>query len=350
MSIVSMVSNGDAGLPSAKYGVNWLGQWRTAEFVGLSKPILLVSVDCEETWRTGSCDYASVDVTCIAKLPNIQRLFDEYGVLPHYLVDYPVAANPACSTLLSSIWSSGRCVVGAHLHPWVNPPFEEIRCNLNSYAANLSAVEQERKLRTLRDEIEGGIGVRPCLYKAGRYGLGGTTLPVLSTLGFNADMSITPARDWRDYGGPDYRGFPLEPHWLGQSGVLAVPLTGAFVGPLASRYRLHDWLKTYLGGLHLCGVLDRLGLLRQISLSPENQSFARMRALTELLLSAGTRIFTLSFHSPSLLPGDGPYVSSDHELAAFLERLRRYFEYFFREVRGMSMDAQSLRALAICPP
>src|SRR4051812_24188695 len=89
-------------------------------------PTLLVVVDTEEEFDWGApFDPTSVSVENIAHQHLAQDMFDAHGIVPTYAVDYPVATTPASVAVLKPLLDSGRCEVGAHLHPWVNPPAEE---------------------------------------------------------------------------------------------------------------------------------------------------------------------------------------------------------------------------------
>ena len=51
----------------------------------------------------------------------------------------------------------------------------------------------------------------------------------------------------------------------------------------------------------------------------------------------------MSFHSPSVVPGCTPYVGSESELEGFLDCFRRYFDFFFGELGGVTMTPVELR-------
>jgi hypothetical protein len=53
-------------------------------------------------------------------IQKIQDLFDEYQIRRIYVVDYPIAFSIGCYLPLKEIYASDRCLIGAHLHPWVN--------------------------------------------------------------------------------------------------------------------------------------------------------------------------------------------------------------------------------------
>jgi len=44
------------------------------------------------------------------------------GVVPTYVLDWPVCNNPAAVSVLRGLMEQGRCDIGTHLHPWVSPP------------------------------------------------------------------------------------------------------------------------------------------------------------------------------------------------------------------------------------
>ena len=91
------------------------------------------------------------------------------------------------------------------------------------------------------------------------------------------------------------------------------------------------------------GILARLDLIDRLHLSPEGFDFADLRRLTEFLLDRGVRVFTLSFHSPTLDPGRTPYVGNRSDLEKFLDVLRRYLGYFLGELEGTSMTPLEIK-------
>jgi hypothetical protein len=55
------------------------------------------------------------------------------------------------------------------------------------------------------------------------------------------------------------------------------------------------------------------------------------------------RTLTLSFHSPSMEAGHTPYVRTTRDLREFLERVERYFEFFFGDLAGQPTTPFSVR-------
>ena len=81
---------------------------------------------------------------------------------------------------------AGECDVGTQLHPWVNPPFDEAVTPANSFTGNLPVPLQRAKLHALTDAIEAATGMRPTVYRAGRYGIGRHTARLLARGGLPA--------------------------------------------------------------------------------------------------------------------------------------------------------------------
>jgi hypothetical protein len=330
------------------HATSWLPR-RRVRIRTTRPPALLVVIDTEEEfdWH-GEFRRENVAVSAMAEVDRAQRIFDEFNLLPCYVVDYPVVDQTGGFELLRQICSAGRAVVGAHLHPWVTPPFEEELTRVNSFAGNLPPALEAAKLSRLVERITESLGERPVLYKAGRYGLGACTSSTLTQLGFLVDLSASPPFDFSDEGGPDYSGFTSEPYWFGPDWrLLGIPATGAYVGALAPSpvaHRLHAAAnRRALTRLKAPALLSRLRLLDRLHLSPEGYGLPELRRLTRTLAGAGQSIFVLSFHSPSLKPGCTPYVRSSADRDRFLATLEGYLDFFFTELRGRATTPLELR-------
>lgn len=311
-------------------------------------PLLTVIVDTEEEFDwSRPLARENVAVTTIPAQRRAHALFDRYGIVPTYVVDWPVATSPVARDLLGGLQREGRCGIGAHLHPWVNPPHEEVVSAAASYAGNLPPALEREKLRRLTEAIAEGFGRAPTVYRAGRYGLGPETPALLLALGYRVDSSVVPWVSFAADGGPDFRGYGIDPFWFGPGGrLLELPLTAGFTGPLRGRTAaLHTATTSPLGmRLRLPGLLARSGLFDRIRLSPEGLRFEQHRRLVETLLADGRRIFSYTYHSPSLAPGHTPYVRSGADLDRFLTDMERFFD-FFRGLGGRFTTPEALHDL-----
>lgn len=324
---------------------------RSAEFTFLraGAPKLLVVVDTEEEFDWSKPHSRSqTGIAHLKEQHRAQRILARYGIRPTYVVDYPVASQEPGYALLRDWLIDKQCQIGAHLHPWVNPPFGDYDESLrNSYPGNLPVALEREKLSRLTDIIEVNFGQRPTLYRAGRYGIGPATGAILEQLGYQVDTSVVPFTDFSSDGGPDFTTFDVDPFWFGPSGrVLEVPLTVTWHGSLKAYARaLQPRSMSDFGlRLHLPGILARSRLLERIRLTPEGTSFAELKRLVEAMLAAGKRLFVLSYHSPSVVPGNTPYVRDRRELDRFLGLIDRFCEYFFSVCGGVATTLHDVHA------
>ena len=296
---------------------------------------IVVDTEAEFDWSK-DFDRSLTNVSSMRQQRSAQAIFDGYGVRPIYLVDYAVASQAEGYEPLREIFDRKGCAIGAHLHPWVNPPFEEAVSEYNSFGGNLPADLEERKLRTLIAAIRHGFGISPLFFKAGRYGVGRHTMNTLARLGFAVDFSILPLADLRSSGGPDFRFAEARPYQVGYGEVTSIPMTRGQLGLLAPLPpRLHGALRSPPAiRMHLPGILSRLHLANTVTLTPEGVSAQEQIRLIQAMAARGFRVFTLHYHSPSLARRT-PYVRTEAELTAFLDNLRAVCAFFFETLGGL---------------
>jgi hypothetical protein len=324
--------------------------WMTIDWPAEQAPILVVVVDTEAEfdWKAHGPRRAR-GVSSVKCQDRAQRIFERYNVRPTFVLDYPVSSTPEGYEFIRDLHRSGACEIGAHLQPWDNPPFVEKMTDENSYPGNLPFELEREKLVQLTRSIEANLGVRPRIYKAGRYGVGKATAGILAELGYEIDVSVVPGENLTGEFGPDFTHCGASPYWFGENPpLLEIPLsigyTGllAHTGPLAYTLTMNERLKA----LHVPGILARLRLVERIKLTPEGISFEEQRRLTRAMLRKGYRVFSLTYHSPSLAPGNTPYVRSQDDLWAFLRRIEQYLEFFIEEVGGRAVTPFDVKTLA----
>jgi hypothetical protein len=312
-----------------------------------ARPILATVVHTEEEFDWDKPhDRNATGVQHMRHIGRAQAIFDEYGIVPNYVVDFPIASQDAAIGPLKSFADAGRALIGAHLHPWVSPPYVEEVNARNSYPGNLPRELETEKLARLTEQIEASFGTRPLTYLAGRYGFGANTAAILEELGYEVDISPAVPIDFSADGGPDYSGYTSDPYWFGnQRRLLVLPGTGGYVGWLrvGSTPLYRAVTSPFMRGIRAAGVCARLRLIERIRLSPEDYSEPEMRRLTRTLLREGVRVFVFSFHSPSVMPGGTPYVRSQLDLERFLDKCRRYFDFFTHELGGVAMTPLEIK-------
>ena len=324
--------------------------WRMIDWPAAQAPVLVVIVDTEAEfdWESDRPRQA-MGVSSVKCQDRAQRIYEKYGVRPTYVLDYPVSSIPEAYQVIRDLHRSGACEIGAHLQPWDNPPLVEAITDENSYPGNLPFELEREKLVQLTRCIKSNVGVRPRIYKAGRYGVGRATAGILAELGYEIDVSVVPGTNLTCEFGPDFTHCRSVPYWFGKSpALLEIPLSIGYTGLLADTGNIAYTLtmNERLKALHVPGVLARLGLVERIALTPEGISFEEQRRLTRALLRKGHRVFSFSYHSPSLAPGNTPYVRSEEDLRSFLQRIEQYLKFFVEEVGGRTATPFEVKALA----
>ena len=324
--------------------------WRLIDWPTDDPPMIVVVVDTEAEF-----DWArqqprrAMGVTSVKRQAQTLPIFERYGVRPTLVLDYPVSSTPEGYEFIRDLHRSGACEIGAHLQPWDNPPFVEQTTDENSYPGNLPFELERDKLVRLTRTIADNIGVRPRIYKAGRYGVGHATAQILAELGYEIDVSVVPGTDLRRKFGPDFSHCGARPYWFGADpALLEIPLSIGYTGllapsgPMAYVLTMNERLKA----LHVPGILARLGLVERITLDPRGHLLCRAAPTDPALLRSGQRVFSFTYHSPSLAPGNTPYVRSEADLRAFLRRIEQYLDFFMGELGGRAATPFEIKALA----
>lgn len=287
----------------------------------------ILTVDAEEEFDwTKPIERSGHTVHTVARLAKFQEFCEGQGVVPVYLVDYPIATSPTVATILGDAIRTGQAEVGVQLHPWVNPPHEEQINEFNSFSGNLPAELEREKFRRLKQAIETNLKTSPLIYRAGRYGVGPNSAAMLAEAGIAVDSSVRARFDYSSQGGPNFRDFPVRPYWLNRArGLIEMPLTTVYWGLLR---QIGHWLYPAMWRVpRLRGALARIGLLERIPLTPEGVTVEEAIRGIDIAIDEGLPLLVFSFHSPSLAPGYTPYVRSEDDLDALYDWWRTVFAY-----------------------
>ena len=301
---------------------------------------LVVTIDTEEDdW--GCYERMGATVENIQQIPILQDIFDEFEVVPTYLVTYPVVNESRAVSILKSILERGRCEIGTHCHPWNTPPYREQTTERNRMLCNLPAELQKEKLVHLHGAITKSFGVTPTTFRAVRWGYGKHVAEGLHSLGYAVDTSVLPFVDWTNQYGPDYSEAVPTPYRFRCDDIktsfpngplLEVPATVGFAGFTGTNFERANRLYRLLtippySMSRAVGLLHHLGVMQKIWLSPENSTGREMIALAKAMMKKGAPILNLFFHSPTVLPGLTPFVRNQSDVRGFLDRLRMFLRF-----------------------
>ncbi|MBL4829980.1 MAG: hypothetical protein JKY55_08875 [Aliivibrio sp.] len=304
-------------------------------------PRLAIVIHAEEEFDwSGSFRRSNKDVTHGNELTLLIDKMLNLDAKVTLAMDYPFVISDEGREVIEHFKHliSSNIEFAAHLHPWVNPPFEtenDVVDNFYSYPGNLAPEFELKKLKVLAQEIEKVTGCQPTTYLAGRYGIGINSNQVLESLGFKTDLSISSYCDFSHQGGPDFTSYTNEVHV--SDDILHFPHTGSIITaiPYVSDYfNRNPAMFTSWQSSKVKQLLSKLLRIRRYRLSPEGFDFRHMKALTRQQIAIGQKEFIFSFHSPSAKPGCTPYVNSDVDLKRFEMNITKYIKWFRCELNG----------------
>jgi hypothetical protein len=305
--------------------------------------IITVDTEADNQW----VNYDETSFVNIEFLPPFQTLCEKYGFPPTYLVTYRVANNPLAIEILSRWQADGRAEIGAHLHPWANPPIQDENAveMQHVYPSELADEWLKNKLVGLTETIQANLKIRPTSYRAGRWGFDQRQADILGDLGYTADCSISPKLSWKNdlgkldgAGGPDFTFEPVMPHMLNAK-VMEVPVTILFTG----------WFKkenSAVGNFYL--NLPNGFLKKNMNRLFFRETWLRIFSGTDLddwqrLYRAAEvnhlPVLEFMIHSSELMPGGSPYAKTAKAVENIYRRLNELFDLLqSKGVEGITLS------------
>lgn len=221
--------------------------------------------------------------------------------------------------------------------PWNTPPFDEPRVERNTMLCNLPVPLQFQKMQCLHETIVKNFGVIPTAFRTGRWGYSNQVAGSLEKLAYTIDTSITPYTYWSKEHGPDFSSVGPEPYYFNPKQIftptpkgrmLEIPATIGFTQTIKWANRVFDILKRRpIKSFRLIGLLNRLGMLNKVWLSPEMCTSGGLIALTKRLMWRHVPVINLFFHSPTLQPGLTPYVRTTSKRKEFFNRIAEFLTF-----------------------
>ncbi len=286
---------------------------------GQSPLLFVLSIDTEEEWDwRGPFPDEVGNVANVEQIPAFQQLCEQLGIRPTYLVDYAVADDADCVAILRDPLARQACEIGAHLHPWVNPPFYGKTGEAESHVINLPLEQVEAKLDALVKKLTFEFGQSPKSFRTGRWGINGDVLKLLANKGFTVDSSVYPFYENEFF---SCHGAPELPYWPdytapltsgSQRDIFELPVTAGFSrGDFQTSNKVHQFLaQPALSWLHPVGLAWHTHILRKIYLSPELDTAADMLTLCSQAIAKGHPVLHMYLHSSSLIDNTNSLVGN----------------------------------------
>lgn len=296
----------------------------------------LLSIDTEEEWLwDGPFPEQNFSVENIKQLSKFQDFCENVGLHTCYFVDYPAAEEIANIPKLLSQLKSDSCEIGAHIHPWTNPPLFDKPNDFNSHVVNLPIEQVRQKLDTLLTLFKDRLDCVPKSFRSGRWGLTSDILKMLLDNNFNIDSSVYPFYR-NDYF--HFDGAPVQPYWPDYEQVLStsqqreiieMPVTVGFNRtPFSRAAKIHDYCqRPFMQIIRSTAFLRYSHILRKTYFSPEVATSKDMIALAEASLRNGNDCLHMYFHSSSLVDHATGFFNEDNAFDVICERIKTVVDH-----------------------
>jgi hypothetical protein len=304
---------------------------------------VVITVDVEEEGLfSGRYEPGPAEVNNVRQLHRLEFISREFGLPLTLLPTYPVVRNPVCRDILAHWRDEYHAEIGAHLHPWNTPPFQDIPFAEPVPSDRLPLFLLRAKFETLLSALKDHMEIQPRAFRMGRFDLGEQVLTLLSEYGFRVDSSVVPLRCVP--GGPDHFLAPNEPYLLqtdagpGFGPLLEVPLTQVGVFPAISSpfYRIACALSRSKRDFFFFAYRN----LAVVGIHPAWFPLVSMKQATRLHRLAGGRVLTMFLHSSELQPGATPSFKSKADVDGLIARIRAYLTWLLgtQPVRGETLS------------
>jgi hypothetical protein len=303
-------------------------------------PNFLITIDTEgdNQWDHGR----DLSVENIKYIPRFQELCEKYSIKPTYLVTSEVCEDAFAQNIFSEYVKTEKAEVGAHLHAWTTPPFQDkdgYRFNDPNHAFATEFPEDiiDQKLKNLTNHIEQAFGKRPFSFRSGRFGFDERVARILVNNSYLVDSSVTPYTNWslnkgmpEGNGGPDfgdYTSFPFT-YTFDSKSLLEIPVTILpTTFPLNANQSLaKKYFKRVDNNIVLKGLRKLFFQNQPLWLRPY---FFMNNQLFEEIISEAIKIklpfLVMMFHSSELMPGCSKYRMSKESIEKLYDTLDKLF-------------------------
>lgn len=302
------------------------------------KTLFLLTVDTEEEWNwNGELPKPPFSTQNIKHIPELQNLCAEFGVRPTYFVNHAVVDVALNVDILKKYFVSGECDIGAHLHPWSNPPVREQINDKYSHAINLDNSLVREKLEILTSRLQKEFGTHPFSFRAGRWGMNADHIKILASLGYRVDSSVQPYLSDTYFSYAKAKTSPCRPSFQdllteddNQTQILEVPASRGFTRPqFEILQKIHELCSVPpLRWFRLIGIMWQLKIMRKVAITAEDTDSSDVCKCIDAHISRGDTVINMYIHSSDLLPGGGtPYVTNETDKSQFMTNLRECLQY-----------------------
>jgi hypothetical protein len=257
---------------------------------------------------------------------RLAPLFRQHRAKATYLLSPEIMRHDESVTLLRTLAKESD--LGTHLHAELAEPGAFVPDETAAFQRDCSEAEERAKLTTLTDSFKSTFDRAPTCFRAGRFGVGPNSLPILESLGYAVESSVTPHMEWSSAGarGLDFRGAPTQPYHPdpkepgrpGSSPLWEVPVTirpsALSRLPIVGKLAEPRWLRPTRGTEDGIVQVAKEELLAAEAAAPDRPA-----------------VLCAMFHNVEVVPGKSPYAKDEGEARAILSRLSALLAFCERE-------------------
>lgn len=305
---------------------------------------LVSSLDVEEEGLfCGSYDTGSPGVDNIAELRRLEPLFDA-GLRPTFFCSHRVFSDHMARNILAKYCERHDIEIGAHLHHWNTPPYEDGKIR-GAVLKSVPTAMLDRALLAAKLEsllLAGKIfyGQDLLSFRMGRWDLRLKDLELLAGHGIICDASIRPLHCGTSHNlGPDHFHAPSDPFWLrtGSGEILEIPQTviPLIPGMAKSIKEMGKALPAF--SRFIKATLKNWGAL---ALLPVYHPLEFMKFISRKHIARGGRVISLAWHSSELMPGGNPRIPDGDGVTRLIGKIRDYILWLAEnwQLRHMHMS------------
>lgn len=318
--------------------------------------VLTIDTEPDDAWS----NHLGESVANVLALRRLASTLGPFGFRPTVLVTWRVLRDVECGRIIDELVADHGAEVGAHLHPWENPPFmpsgEDVK--FATFPHELPLAVFREKMNTLTNAIAERFG-RPTSYRAGRWGMAAEHVSVLEDLGYEVDTSVFPMVDWRSTwgiprteggrGGIDYRWAPRRPYHpayddiacRGGARLTEIPVSVGF------NRRISDGMASIYGRLPSAAqrILRGTGIARPVWATPAWEPRDRLLKMTVNALADRVPVLNIACHSSEFVVGSLPECGTPEKIDEIFARTAAMFETVAKSPNARCMTlTQAARA------
>jgi hypothetical protein len=295
---------------------------------------VVIGIDVEEEGLfSGKYPRTPQGVENVNELRRLEFIASEFGLPLTLLVSHSVAVSPACLQVLDFFRVNHRAEIGAHLHPWNTPPFQDLPHAEPVRSDLIPRPLLGAKFETLITSLRNNLGVFPQSFRMGRFDLGKQVCQLLPEFGFIVDSSVVPLRNIA--GGPDHFLAQADPFPLNMQDVhrenarvLEVPLT--VVPLLHNAPHMAARLASRLSERGRNAVFSGFRHMATAGIHPAWFPLPSMKLAVRLHRARGGKVLNMFLHSSELKPGATPSFRTGTAVDALVQKIRRFLTWLVR--------------------